>query len=57
MVAQESAVGVQESAKASEELNRLTENLQQIVDQFHIDENRISQNYESESSPGHYLNN
>jgi len=36
MVAQESAAGVEQIAKASEDLNQLTENLQQIVNQFKV---------------------
>lgn len=38
MVAQESAAGIEQIAKASEDLNRLTENLQNLVEQFKIDE-------------------
>ena len=44
MVAQESAAGVGQIAKASEDLNRLTENLQQMVSHFQIRRNDNSQN-------------
>jgi len=43
-VANESAAGVQQIASASEDLNRLTENLSGLVAQFKVD-NRNSQNY------------
>jgi methyl-accepting chemotaxis protein len=47
-VANESAVGVQQIASASEDLNRLTEKLSQLVDQFKINKGKSSrhtQNY------------
>ncbi|MCF6268183.1 MAG: methyl-accepting chemotaxis protein [Melioribacteraceae bacterium] len=39
MVAHESAAGVQQIARASEDLSQLTENLQSIVNQFKTDDN------------------
>jgi len=57
MVAQESTVGVHEIAKASEDLSQLTEHLQQIVNQFRIDENGSGQNYLSENGSDYYLGN
>jgi len=39
-VANESAAGVQQIASASEDLNRLTENLSKIVEQFKLDDNQ-----------------
>jgi methyl-accepting chemotaxis protein len=47
-VANESAAGVQQIASASEDLNRLTENLGQLVSKFKISENSTSTNIESE---------
>ncbi len=47
-VANESAQGVQQIASASEDLNRLTENLSELVDQFKMDEKQsiVSQKME-----------
>jgi len=47
MVAHESAVGVQQIAEASEDLNQLTENLQNLVDQFKTDKNEQYHIHES----------
>ncbi|MBA4252321.1 MAG: hypothetical protein C0442_11450, partial [Chlorobiaceae bacterium] len=38
-VTQETASGIQQIAKAAEDLNRLTVNLQNLVSKFHLDEN------------------
>ena len=44
-VANESAAGVQQIASASEDLNRLTENLSNLVDQFKIENGNKNQGY------------
>ena len=44
-VANESAAGVQQIASASEDLNRLTENLSNLVEQFKLDNNNYAVNH------------
>jgi methyl-accepting chemotaxis protein len=48
-VAQETAIGVEQIAKASEDLNRLTENLQQLVFQFRFEATKRDNGYYVES--------
>ena len=45
-VANESATGVQQIASASEDLNRLTENLSKIVEQFKLDDNQNNMSHQ-----------
>ena len=45
-VANESATGVQQIASASEDLNRLTENLSKIVEQFKLDKNQNNMSHQ-----------
>ncbi len=58
LVAQESAAGVEQIAKASEDLNQLTENLQRLIQEFHLEDTGNSHLIENgrNSSDGYYLN-
>jgi ABC-type transporter Mla subunit MlaD len=38
-ITQQSATGIQQIARAAEDLNRLTDNLQNLINQFKIDSN------------------
>ena len=49
-VTHESASGIQQIARAAEDLNRFTVNLQDLISRFHIDKSMNSQNFNSELS-------
>ncbi|MFZ0454605.1 MAG: hypothetical protein WAM24_12750, partial [Ignavibacteriaceae bacterium] len=44
-ISNESAVGIQQVAKSAEDLNKLTENLRQLISNFKIDSDELETQY------------